>query len=100
MKKFSQQLSLVMFATTLTGCTALGMLADSKLDSKQDRSIDPARPQAQQHSPALMSELGMEIDSAIIKGLKKALRGNSDKQKEVCRKNGNITECWPVHERR
>lgn len=92
-KVFNLSWLLILFSM-LNGCTALGLLADSQLDKKHDSTTNPASSLATQPNPGVFTELGLMLDGAVFDGVKKVLQGKPEQPREVCRKRGNLTECW------
>lgn len=87
---------------SLNGCTVLGMVADSQVSSdRRYNHIDPKTGQVKSiEPPALLTELGMAVDGAVIDTVKKLATQDNDKPKELCKHNGYFMECRPAGKQR
>lgn len=100
------KLALILFIASAvlmqTGCTVLGVIADSQISS------DNRHQQVDQHTgmvkaveqPSVLTELGMAIDGAVIDTVKKLSTQEKAKPKEVCKHNGYFMECRPAGKQR
>ena len=92
--------SSLLLCSMLSGCTALGMIGDSRLQSDNRRVVqDPQTGQSKTvEPPSLLTELGIAVDSAVIDGVKKL--GKDEQPKEICKHNGHFKECRPLGKQR
>lgn len=84
----------------LTGCSVLGMLADSQLnDDRHNQNVNHNTGQiTTTEFAAPFTELGIALDGAVINTVKKLT--SEEKPKEVCKHNGYFTECRPAGKQR
>jgi len=95
-------LTILAFSFGISGCTVLGVVADSQISSDRRQTVvDQKTGQAQTvEPPALLTELGMAVDGAVIDGIKKLTKSDKPKPKEICKHNGYFTECRPAGKQR
>lgn len=101
-KQLKALLILAVISCSISGCTMLGMVADSHISSdKRQTVVDQTTGQAQTvEPPALLTELGMAIDGAVINGIKQLTKNDKPEPKEICKHNGYFTECRPAGKQR
>lgn len=102
MTKLALMLFIATAVSTLTGCTVLGLVADSQLSSdNRHQQVDPHTGMVKAvEQPSVLTELGMAIDGAVIDTVKKLSTQEKTKPKEVCKHNGYFTECRPAGKQR
>lgn len=85
-----------------SGCTMLGMVADSHISSDRRQTVVDQKTGLAQtvEPPALLTELGMAVDGAVINGIKQLTQNDKPKPKEICKHNGYYTECRPAGKQR
>ena len=95
MSKFSLVFLGMLATLSLSGCTVLGALMDSKHSNDQQNAHHPSAGQVQPSEPSPFTELGMAIDGAVINKVKELATPEAAKPKQVCKHNGYFTECRP-----
>lgn len=102
MPKLVPTLFAAVFLLLLSGCTALGMVADSQLNA--DRHNKNVNHQTGQISTtefvSPFTELGLALDGAVIDTVKSLSGEEKTQPKEVCKHNGYFMECRPAGKQR